>query len=247
VATTRTLAESPTKALRKPFKMDLHYVTAALVILTSIVLGVVTLGGRDSTRGIVVATRELPAGATLAAGDLAETQGHLDDAVYAAALPGSAAADLVGRRLVEPVHARQILVRAQIGGDLPLKPDEVAMSISVKNESAAGGQIRVGDAVRVIATVDKGQPDDRTTVVVERAIVYGVGRDERAGAISASGNATRDTGGPLTSLTLVVTADQALRIATVKHGGELDVVLLPPAGATGAPSPQASPTPTASR
>lgn len=248
MATARTAAESSMKALRKPFKPDLHYVTAALVILTSIVLGVVTLGGRESTRGVLVAARDLSAGATVGADDLVETQAHLDDAVYAVALPGSAAADLVGQQLVEPVHAGQILVRAQIGGDLPLKPDEVAMSISVKNESAAGGKIRVGDVVRVIATVDKGQPNGRTSVVVERAIVYGVGRDERVGAISSSGDTARDTGGPLTSLTLVVTADQALRIAAVKHGGELDVVLLPPGGATRvAPSPPASATPAASR
>lgn len=244
MAASRTLTDPPTKAAHRPFKPDMHYITAALVILTSVVLGVIVLGDRSDTRGILVAARDLPVGTMLGPRDVIEAQVRMDDTLYAVVLPSSLATELVGRQLVEPVHARQILVQAQIGNGPLLKPDEVAMSISVKNESAAGGKIRVGDTVRVIATANKSQPNSQTSIVVDRATVYGVGRDERVGAISSSGDTARDSNGPLTSLTLIVTADQALQVAIAKHGGELDVVLLPPSSAPhreGTPGPSRTP------
>ena len=53
------------------------------------------------------------------------TRVRVDDAVYRAAVPAEDLPALVGRQLAEPVHARQLLARAQVSARPPLgaRPD----------------------------------------------------------------------------------------------------------------------------
>jgi pilus assembly protein CpaB len=139
--------------------------------------------------------------------------------------------------LSEPVHARQVLVRAQLGSGLVLGPGQQAMTIPVKADNGAGGRLRPGDAVQVLVTTDKGKPTSKTEIVIDQAIVYAVGKDERTRIVSSGGGSSPDTtggagdAGTLASLTLVLTPDQAPALAHARWNGDLDVVLLPPPAA----------------
>ena len=94
--------------------------------------------------------------------------------------------------------------------------------------------------MRVLLTRNTGKPDAETVVVLDRVRIYSVGYDERSIAISSTAN-DRGDAGPLASLTLIVTAEQARVLASAKHGGDLDVALLPSLPVSAA-TPAASPT-----
>ena len=225
---------TPTRALRRPRRFDWRVLAGALLLLVSVIGTITFWSSATDTRAVLVARRDLPAGATIGMADLGVARVRLDDSLYAAALPAAEQAGLAGKQLAEPLHAGQILVRAQVAGPAPLASDQLALTIAIKADTAAGGKLRPGDAVRVFLTQNKGKPDSHTLVVLERVTVYDAGHEERltvanpAGA--ASGTSAADTG-PLTSLTLIVTPEQAIQLANAKWNGDLDVALLPPAPA----------------
>lgn len=223
---------SPTRALRQPRRLDLRAVFGILLLLVATGGSIAFWTAASDTRAVLVATRGLPAGATLGAGDLAVARVRVDDAIYQAAVPAEELSQLVGRQLAEPVHAQQLLVRAEVSSRPTLGPNQLALTIPVSAQSAVGGRLRPGDAVQVLVTIDKGKPEARTTVVLPRVTVYDVGHEERLGAINTSTSADaagRPAGqGPISWATVVVTPEQAVELARARWAGELDVALLPP-------------------
>lgn len=225
-----TAALSPTRALRRPRRLDLRAVFGLFLMLLAIGGSVAVWSGSTETRAVLVATRDLPAGATLAAGDLAVAHVQVDDRIYHAAVPAEELTALVGRQVAGPVHAQQLLVRAQVADRAPLAPNELLLTIPASAQTAAGGRVRPGDAVRVLLTTNKDRPEARTTVVLPRVTVHDAGYDERGAVINTGG---ADSAGrsrpqrPLNWLTLIVTEEQALQLAQAKWAGELDVALLP--------------------
>jgi Flp pilus assembly protein CpaB len=179
---------------------------------------------------VLIAVHDLPAGAALTAADLGIAYIRADDAVYAAALPGEMLDSLVGRRLGEPVHAQQVLARAQLADQFGLAPDQVAITIPAKPDTAVDGQLRPGDAVQVLVTVtDKTRNEAHASEVLGRAQVYEVGRDvSLTGSSVGSSDSAAAARGAIASVTLAVTADQARQLAEARRSGDLDIVLLPP-------------------
>ena len=222
---------SPTRALRQPRRLDLRAVFGIFLTLVATGGSIAFWSASSDTRAVLVATRELPAGATLTQGDLAIARVRVDDDIYAAAVPAAEQAGVIGKQLAEPVHAQQILARAQISSRPALASDQMALTIAVSPETAVGGRVRPGDSVQVLVTTDKGKPEAKTAVVLPRVTVYDVGRDQRSLVVSTSGAGDSDTRsgvrGPLASLTLIVTQEQAIQLAQAKWSGELDVALLP--------------------
>ena len=236
-----TQSLTPVRALKRPrLRADPRILLGTLLIVLAIGGGLAWAGSVDQGRGVIVATRDLPVGATISPGDLAVTSARLDDRVYAAAIPAADVGTLIGRPVAEPIHANQQLVRGQIGAGPLLAGDQGAMTVAVKAEAAAGGRLKPGDQVQVIVTLDRGKPTARSEIVIDRATVYAVGRDERtrfvggaAGAAGETGAGASDSGGALASVTLIATTEQRLALAQAKWGGELDLVLLPPAAPGG--------------
>ncbi len=159
-------ALSPTRALRRPRKLDLRAVIGICLTVMAVGGSIAYWGVTSDTRAVVVATRDLPVGATLDAGDLAVARVRVDDGIYAAAVPADELSTLAGRQLAEPVHAQQLLVRGQVSSRPLLGANQLAMTIAVSPESAAGGRLRPGDAVQVLVTTNKGKPESKTTVVL---------------------------------------------------------------------------------
>lgn len=234
-----SLMSASTKFDRRPRRLDLRVVLGLTLALAAVGGGLASWNATTETRGVVVAIRELPTGAILRPDDLAVAQVHFDDTLYAAAFPAVELVAIIGRRLSAPAHAGQILARGQLATRPLLGPGELALTIAVRPETAAGGWLRPSDHVRVLVTRDKGKPESSTATVLERVVVYEVGFDARLTVGVADRGLAGDSGdGPLASLTLIVTPEQATLLANAKWNGDLDVALLPPD--PGAATPTAS-------
>lgn len=225
------VALSPARAIRAPGRIDLRLVLGVFLAVAAMAgsfgFWVVT----SESRAVLVATRDLPAGAALRASDLAIARVRVDDSIYQAALPADAIDDVVGKQLAKPALAHQLLVRGQLSSRAALEAGQLAMTVPIRPDTAVGGRMQPGDTVRVLLTTNKGKPDSKTSVVLTRATVYEVGREERVTVVStsgASGGERPAAQGPASWLTLIVTPEQAVALAEARWNGELDVVLLPP-------------------
>jgi Flp pilus assembly protein CpaB len=222
---------TPARALRRPRRADPRALIGVFLTLAALAGSVAFWVGGSDARPILIATRDLPAGATLRSSDLTLAYVRMDDTVYRAALPADALDSLVGRQLGEPIHAQQVLARAQVADRLGLAPDQVAMTIPARPDSAVDGRLRPGDSIQVLVTIiDKNKNEAHSRQVLDRAPVLEVGRDQSFSGSSSSAAADGDglTRGSITSVTLAVSADQARQLAEARHTGELDVLLLPP-------------------
>lgn len=222
---------SSARALRRPRRADPRAIVGIVLTLAALAGSVAFWVSATDARPVLIATRDLPAGATLNATDLGVTYMRVDEAVYRAALPADNLQTLVGRQLGEPVHAEQVLARAQLANQLGLGPEQVAITIPAHPDSAVDGRLRPGDSVQILLTVaDKAHNVAHTTEVLERALIYDVGRETSLTGSSSSGSdSTQTSRGAITSVTLAVTADQARQLAEARRTGEFDIVLLPAA------------------
>ncbi len=223
-------ALSPTRALRRPRHLHLRAVFGLLLLLVAIAGSIAFWSASSVTQAVVVATRELPAGAMVSESDLSVARVRVDGAIYQQAVPAIDLGNLVGKQLSEPMHLDQILVWPQLSSHLPLAADQMAFTIPVTADTAAGGRIRPRDVVEVLVTTGKGTSSPRSAVVLVRATVYDVGYGGTATTINTSGSAL--TGGSsdpgaISWVTLIVTQQQALQLAQAKWAGQLDVALRP--------------------
>jgi pilus assembly protein CpaB len=221
---------STARAFRRPRRADPRALIGVFLTLAALAGSVAFWVSATDTRAVLIATRDLPAGATLRSADLTTAYVRVDDGVYRAALPSEALDSLIGRRLGEPIHADQLLARAQLAGQFGLAPDQVAITIPARPDTAVDGRLRPGDAVQVLVTVvDKTRGEAHARQVLERAQVFEVGRDSSLTSSTIASDAADAARGSIASVTLAVTTDQARLLAEARRMGELDVLLLPPA------------------
>jgi Flp pilus assembly protein CpaB len=217
------------RALRRPKRADPRALIGVFLTVAALAASVAFWVGASDARPVVVATRDLPAGSTLRHSDLTLAYVRMDDALYAAALSSDMLSSLVGRQLGEPVHAQQVLARAQVADRVGLSPNQVAITIPARPDNAVDGRLRPGDTVQVFVTVvDKARNEAHTRVVLDKAQIYQVGREQSIGSSSVTSDSEAAPRGAIASLTLVVSADQARQLAEARRTGELDVLLLPP-------------------
>jgi len=219
---------TPARALRRPRRADPRALIGVFVTLAALAGSVAFWVSSSDARPVLVATRDLPVGATLRASDLTTAYVRMDDALYRAALPADMLGSIVGRQLGEPVHAQQVLARAQVANTAGLSADQVAITIPVRPESAVDGRLRPGDNVQVLVTVvDKTRNEAHTRQILDRAQVFEVGRDQAFGSSSVTAESDSPSRGTISSVTLAITAEQARQLAEARRTGELDVLLLP--------------------
>jgi len=220
---------TPARALRRPRRADPRALIGVFVTLAALAGSVAFWVGSSDARPVLVATRDLPVGSTLHASDLTVAYVRMDDALYRAALPADTLDSLIGRQLGEPLHAQQVLARAQVASKVGLAADQVAITVPARPESAVDGRLRPGDSVEVLVTViDKTRNEAHTRPILDRAQVFEVGRDQSFGSTSSTAETDSPARGSITSVTLAITAEQARQLAEARRTGELDVLLLPP-------------------
>lgn len=133
-----------------------------------------------ATRSVLTASRDLPAGAVLRAGDVVDTA-FLPESVPSGAL--SSVAEAVGRTTTGPVRAGEPLtdVRLVTGSLLDGYPGRVAVPVRVADPGAVE-LLAVGDLVDVISADPQGRGE--AVVVAARAPVVAVPRAEEAALAS---------------------------------------------------------------
>jgi pilus assembly protein CpaB len=220
---------TPARALRRPRRADPRALVGVFLTLAALAGSVAFWVSTSDARAVLVASRDLPAGATLRSSDLSVAYVRMEDGLYRAALPADMLDSLVGRQLGEPIHAQQVLARAQLTDPVGLGPDQVAITIPARPDSAAGGRLHKGDAVQVLVTLaDKARNEVHARAVLERAQVFDVGRDQSFASSGLTSEPAETSRGAITSVTLAVTADQARQLAEARRTGDLDILLLPP-------------------
>src|SRR5438105_2053163 len=122
----RTLV--PGHALRRPWRPDLRVTLGIVLILVSVGGSLSFWSSATDTRALLMAARDLPAGATVGADDLTVARVRVDETIYSAALPATEEQALLGKQLSEPVHAGQLIVREQIASRPLLGPGQVALT-----------------------------------------------------------------------------------------------------------------------
>src|SRR5262249_46181020 len=125
-------ALSPARALRRPRRADPRALVGVFLTLAALAGSVAFWGGARDARPVVIATHDLPAGAVVRSTDLSIAYVRMDESLYAAALPSDMLGSLVGRQLGEPVHAQQVLARAQVAERSGLAAGVVAITIPAK-------------------------------------------------------------------------------------------------------------------
>ncbi len=221
------ISVSPTRALRRPLRLDVRALVGILLMLVATGGSIAVWNTQQDTREVLVLARDLPAGATLQASDLNVTRARLDDPVYNAAYSRASLTSLVGKQLAEPAHANQLLVRNQVSTRPRLEDGQMVLAIPVRTDSAAGGRIRAGDAVAIIAT-DSKTGGTSSRVVLPRVTTYEIGREQTSSFGSSSTSSTQANAGAVSWITLIVSQDQAVQLAQARWSGDLDVALLPP-------------------
>ena len=198
-----------------------------------------------ASRGVLVATRDLPAGVRLHRGDLAVARVQLGDAQARIVVSPDDLDSLEGRELSAPLFVQQILVQPQLAspGRSGLEPGYVKVSVPVRPETAVGNELRPGAEVSVLVTRDKGKPTSETRVVLPRVVVDEVGRGDPAlgpagtAAVSSAADPNSQTSRParaLSWLVLVVPQEQAPTLSQARWNGDIEVMLLPPQGTASA-------------
>src|SRR5215216_51932 len=93
---------SPARALRRPRRTDPRALIGLFLTLAALAGSISFWVSSSEARPVVVATRDLPVGATLRAGDLGVAYVRMEDNLYRAALPADMLDGLLGRQLGEP-------------------------------------------------------------------------------------------------------------------------------------------------
>ena len=214
---------TPVRALRRPRHLDFRAVLGFLLLLVAVAGSVAFWSASSGTQAVIIATRDLPVGTTLSAGDLAIARVRVDPSIYQQTVPASGLIQVIGKQVSEPVHTDELLIRPQISSGPMLSPKRMALTIPVSADTAAGGHIRPGNWVEVLATTGRSTPETHTTVVLRKVKVFDVGY-EAGSTISASGNTVGSTTAPIW-VTLIVSQQQAIKLAQARWAGQLDVAL----------------------
>jgi Flp pilus assembly protein CpaB len=172
---------------------------------------------------VVIAARDLPAGAVLGPNDLVRARVQVPEDVLDGLIPGDDASQLVGRTLVERVHAHDLLVRARLAGPgQALAPRELQVELPLRSESAVVDTLQPGDPLTILASLPAGKADTAghtgTRVLLPRAHVAGV-------RLAASGGGSR---GGLAAVLLTVSRDEAVALADAHASGTLLIALAGP-------------------
>lgn len=212
------VSEAPTSPaasrLASPRWLDGRLVLGVLLVLASVLVGARVLSSADRSQEVWRATRELPAGAVLAQGDLARTRVRLLDSsgLYSAA----GATPPVGYVVRRVVGAGELLPVAALG-----RPGDPAVPREVTVPTATGHlppDLRPRDLVDVYVTpTDKTGAPGTPRLVLEALVV--------ARTATASGLSSSSQDRPVV---LTVAPDDVLALVTAMGQGRLDLVRVPP-------------------
>jgi pilus assembly protein CpaB len=192
------------------------------------------------TGQVLVAARDLPVGVALTEADLRLKS------MPASGIPATAlrrVEDATGKYAAFPLVAGETVLAAKVSADAPggslaalIPPGHVAVSIAVSDVISTGGFIAPGDRVDVLGVVSKDASDradlvltDVPVLAVSQAVIGGGAEEQR----DRSSGVRQSPTSLDTTVTLVVTVDEAQRLVQVDEVGKLRLALRPRATTDG--------------
>lgn len=192
-------------------RLDLRVVVGLLLMLVAVFGGASLIRSAQARTPVLVAARAVQPGATITAADIRVVE--LSIAGGLAYMPATMRDQIVGRVAAEPLSEGKLLAPSSVSQSTPLPAGTVAMSLLLKPDRAAGGALRPGDHVAVIASTAPGRGDPRTTILFPNVTVLAVSRSD-----------VSDGSGVLVTLRLRL--EEARALAAARAAGQVDLVQL---------------------
>jgi Flp pilus assembly protein CpaB len=216
-----TLAPAARRRVLQPLP-----VAGVLLVLVALVGYLAVYSQTTRRTSVLVAARNLPAGAVLRAADLRSTGLAGDRAVIGALLPSRQLALVLGRRLATPVPSGMPLARSVLAAPIRVPS---AFTVVVPVLHALGGALHPGDRVSVLATFQAAAGGAQSRAIARDLQVLAVGQAP-GGLDQASATIPVTLALPNPSL--------ASALALAEEAGKID--LLREGAGAGAPIPPVS-------
>lgn len=191
-------------------RIDLRIVIGILLMLFTMAAGATVIRKAQDRTPVLVAAQQVQPGEVI-------TAEHLRTAWISAAegidyLPASDRAGIVGQIAAEPLTRGKIIGSGAVIKTPALPAGFVAMSLALKPEKAAAGELRPGDRVAVIASTSPDRPDARTMILLRDIEI-----------LSSRHNQSSEGSGVL--VVLKVRLEEARAIAEAQSAGTIHLVL----------------------
>lgn len=206
-------AQALPRAIARTRRIDMRVVVGLLLFVVGILATSGLIRQAQERTPVLVATQALQPGHTVEVGDLRVAEVGLSPGV--ASLSASELDAVVGRVVTAPVEAGQVMTPGAMSSGPPLAAGEVAISVGVAPQHAAGGSLQAGDRVTLLATEDPDRPTARTSELLSDVEVITVQQEQGPAA------------DPLLTVTLAIASDDAAAVAQAANSGVLDLALLP--------------------
>ncbi|MBX9388489.1 SAF domain-containing protein [Streptomonospora nanhaiensis] len=191
---------------------------AAFMVVGAVAVAA-ALGQVDQRSGMVAAARDLPAGHVLTAEDLHVVE--IAGAENLAAVPAGQVDDLVGQRVLSPLHADTLIAPHALGSpdDYP-EPDEAVVGARLADNQAPASLAQGADVAVVITATTQGEPPS-----VEEALTPGEpGVPQEQQAFPTRVQSVEATEDGAMRVELVLAADDAEAVARAASADALTVV-----------------------
>jgi Flp pilus assembly protein CpaB len=217
-----------TLAIRQP---NIRVIVGVALALAGVALVLwLYRSSQPHTVAVLRAVRDIPAGGVLHSEDVVPVSEPVSDAVAATLVPATARDALIGHPIGQALNEGELVTRGRVIAPVRrIPPGQRVLTIPVAPETAAGGQIQVGDEVQILVTINKARPEQaQTLTVLDRATVYAIGLRESSSPAFAVADQGAAGGGKLAWLAVLADAAQAQALAKARWTGDLDVALLSP-------------------
>ncbi len=218
----------------RPARLDLRLVLGLAIALVAFLAGIwVYSEGRPQTTSILVAARDLPAGAVIGEGDLRVEQSPVSRTLQAALV--SDRSQVVGKATARPIASGEPILTSSLAQGLPLEEGEMAVALPVLDRVYLPYQVRAGDRGFLYAIAAGPGAVQQSVLVSEKVRVLAVVRaPQQAGA-------GPQVEGPPTNVTIAVPRGEADLVARAIAQNIVALVLLPPGAAPGPQAPAREP------
>jgi Flp pilus assembly protein CpaB len=207
-------AQALPRAIARSRRIDMRVVVGLLLFSVGILATSGIIRQAQERTPVLVAARSLEPGHTMEQGDLRVAEIGLGPGI--ASLPASELESVEGGVLRAPLEPGQLMTPGAVAAGPALSGGQVAISVGVAPQHAAGGSLRSGDRVQLLATEDPDQPTARTSRLLSAVEVIAVHQEQGPAA------------DPLLTVTLAVSSDDASAVAQAANSGVLDLALRPP-------------------
>ncbi len=192
-------------------RIDLRVGVGIFLMALSLIGSTALIRKAEARLSVLVAARTVEPGSVIQASDLRVESISLTGGV--AYLGEERRSAVIGKIAAEQLWPGKLLSSSSVADTAKLPAGYVAMSLALKPDRAAGGQLRPRDHVAVIASTSPDRPSASTRLLLTDVPVLSIRQGDAA-----------DGGAVIVTLRLRL--EEARDLAEARSGGEIDLVLL---------------------